>query len=290
MPIYKHTALTETGMHLCSTPSQARTFVLGVGAQKAGTTWLHQYLAGYPCADFGMHKEYHIWDAVFLESCAEFKVAPETLITDSSPLLTANDPNILRYSMQQFPGVYPGYFANLLSGEKWLTGDITPAYAGLSVAALHQVKGLMVSAGMQVKVIFLMRDPFERCWSAVRMYKRTTAMAGSDEDCLAQCYRSEQFRFRTAYDETIQRLEQVFPSDAIFYGFYENLFTKATLDRLSDFLGIAPNYSAIDQRFNQSPKSERCRPELKAAVKNFYSDVYAYCHERFPGTRALWKN
>jgi hypothetical protein len=236
-----------------------------------------------------MHKEYHIWDAVFLESCAEFKVTPEMLVTNPGCSLTPNDPNILRYSMQQFAGVYSGYFTNLLSGTKWLTGDITPAYAGLSVKALQHVKDAIESAGMQIKIVFLMRDPFERCWSAVRMYKRTTAMAGSDEDCLAQCYRSEQFRFRTAYDETIKRLEQVFPSDAIFYGFYENLFTKATLDRLADFIGVAPNYSAINERFNESPKSERCGAALRAAVTSFYGDVYAYCHERFPATRALWK-
>ena len=37
-------------------------FVLGVGAQKAGTTWLHEYLASLPEVDLGFMKEYHVFD------------------------------------------------------------------------------------------------------------------------------------------------------------------------------------------------------------------------------------
>lgn len=268
--------------------SRPKTFVLGVGAQKAGTTWLHEYLNSYACADFGMHKEYHVWDAVFSELCTEFKVTPEMLITPVNAGSAACDPNVLRYAMQKFPGVYAGYFAHLVSGDTWLTGDITPAYACLPKDALLQVKRDIESAGLQVKVVFLMRDPFERCWSAIRMYKRTAALGGSDEDCLEQLYRSERFQFRTNYHETIEALESVFLPEAIFYGFYENLFTTPTLDRLSEFLDIPANYEVIEQRFNVSPKSEQCRPDLRQEVMHYYADVYAYCHKRFPETRELW--
>lgn len=270
------------------TPPDTKTFLLGVGAQKAGTTWLHQYLCGYAGADFGMHKEYHVWDAVFSELCAEFRVTPEMLVQSTANGPVANEPSILRYAMQHFPGIYPAYFARLLSGDKWLTGDITPAYACLGKTALLQVKQAIESAGMQVKVVFLMRDPFERCWSAIRMYKQTADLEGSDEDCLARLYRSEHFQFRTMYQETIRALESVFRPDAIFYGFYESLFTEATLDRLSDFLGVPPNYAAIDQRFNTSPKFEHCRPDLRLDVIRFYEDVYAFCRTRFPETKTLW--
>lgn len=272
-----------------STLSKPKTFVLGVGAQKAGTTWLHEYLNSYACSDFGMHKEYHIWDAVFSELCTEFKVTPEMLVEPAGTELMASNPNVLRYAMQNFPGVYSGYFAHLVSGDKWLTGDITPAYACLKPDALLQIKEGIESAGLAVKVIFLMRDPFERCWSAIRMYKRTAALAGSDEDCLEQLYRSDRFRFRTNYHETIKALESVFPPDAIFYGFYENLFTKATVDRLSEFLGIPANYAVIDQRFNASPKSEPCRSDLRQELMHYYADVYAFCQKRFPETRELWR-
>lgn len=40
----------------------SRTFVLGIGAQKAGTTWLYKQLAQCPGFATGLEKEYHIRD------------------------------------------------------------------------------------------------------------------------------------------------------------------------------------------------------------------------------------
>ena len=39
-------------------------FLLGLGAQKAGTSWLHAQLNRRRDADFGFLKEYHIHDAL----------------------------------------------------------------------------------------------------------------------------------------------------------------------------------------------------------------------------------
>ena len=44
------------------------TFLLGLGAQKAGTAWMHRYLESSPQCDPGFRKEYHVWDAVDLPS------------------------------------------------------------------------------------------------------------------------------------------------------------------------------------------------------------------------------
>ena len=42
------------------------TFVLGLGAQKAGSSWLHAQLNHRRDAEFGFLKEYHIHDALTL--------------------------------------------------------------------------------------------------------------------------------------------------------------------------------------------------------------------------------
>ena len=44
------------------------TFLLGLGAQKAGTAWMHRYLESSPQCDPGFRKEYHVWDALDLPS------------------------------------------------------------------------------------------------------------------------------------------------------------------------------------------------------------------------------
>lgn len=45
--------------------SQKKIFILGIGAQKAGTTWLYQYIKNSPKANLGQLKEYHFWNMIF---------------------------------------------------------------------------------------------------------------------------------------------------------------------------------------------------------------------------------
>ena len=45
-----------------------KTFILGIGAQKAGTSWLHQYINNDQRANLGQMKEYHYWNSIFVES------------------------------------------------------------------------------------------------------------------------------------------------------------------------------------------------------------------------------
>ena len=45
-------------------PIGAERFILGVGAQKCGTTWLHGYLSGHPQVQMPALKELHYFDLV----------------------------------------------------------------------------------------------------------------------------------------------------------------------------------------------------------------------------------
>ena len=45
-----------------------KTFLLGTGCQKGGTTWLFRYLKESPQYVRGYLKEYHVFDALDLES------------------------------------------------------------------------------------------------------------------------------------------------------------------------------------------------------------------------------
>lgn len=71
---------------------------------------------------------------------------------------------------------YYGYFANLLAApDIRLTGDITPSYSGLSAATLAEIRDGMATRGVPTRVVFMMRDPVERSWSALRMSRREVA-------------------------------------------------------------------------------------------------------------------
>lgn len=53
-------------------------FLLGVGTQKSGTSWLYTQLQKSPETNMGLLKEYHIWDALFIDHFSHFAVPPPT--------------------------------------------------------------------------------------------------------------------------------------------------------------------------------------------------------------------
>lgn len=110
-----------------------RTFVLGLGHQKCGTTWLYEYLAQSPKFAEGFAKEFHIWDRKDI------------------PLFQANQPKKPRYSLRKStahdlhkmstsPNFYFDYFDKLMGRHKIITADITPSYSGLSAERLADIK------------------------------------------------------------------------------------------------------------------------------------------------------
>ena len=248
-------------------------FFLGVGAQKAGTTWLYQFLSSQPGFNLGVRKEYHIWDALYVEECRRFMSARE---------------GSLRYRMQNVKGAYERYFAGLLSEKVRCTGDITPSYAGLSAAAFETIRRRLEAAGFQLKVIFLLRDPFDRCWSAVRMSIRKGRQVDDESTALRDAYRTRDFVLRTDYKRTIQNIEAVFEPENVHYAIFEELFTPHAIGALSAFCGVSPIAGFAEKTFNVSVKSDRAAEALRGEIREFYAEVYGLCHERFPQTRMLW--
>jgi hypothetical protein len=269
------------------------TFILGVGAQKAGTSWLHQYLKLSPHFNPGLMKEYHIWDALCIDSCRKYLVKdnrePRVDNVDLFPLGIASREEILtlRGHIQSDSIPYEQYFAQLMYGEFNSTGDITPAYAGLQAHSYALIKNRLESAGFKVKVVFLMRDPVERCLSAIRMQIRKT-QTGEVAELLRVKYRSERFSLRTNYHRTILEIEKVFELKDIYYGIYEEMFSAVNIEKLSQFCGVPTNLAAGAEMVNAGNDRAPIDFELAKEISDFYSDVYEFCGNRFPQTKLLW--
>jgi hypothetical protein len=270
------------------------TFILGVGAQKAGTTWLHQYLKLSPHFNLGLMKEYHIWDALFIDSCRRYLIkdnAEPRIDNVVFPLEIASREEILtlRGHIQSDSIPYEQYFAQLMYGEFNSTGDITPAYAGLQAHTYAQIKNRLESAGFKVKVVFLMRDPVERCMSAIRMRIRKR-QTGELADRLRVAYKSEGLSLRTNYHRTIIEVEKVFDPRDIYYGIYEEMFSAVNIEKLSQFCGVPTNLAAGSEMVNAGNDRAPIDFELAKEISDFYSEVYDLCGNRFPQTKLLWKS
>lgn len=264
-----------------------KTFLLGVGAQKAGTTWLHRYLQSFPNTDLGFAKEYHIWDALHCPECSRFRV------TSHLPLR----PNkFRRRRMQRNPDYYFDYFQKLLEKDGVdLTGDITPSYSCLSAPVFQRIRDGFEARGIELKVVFLMRDPIDRCWSVVRMHDRKgksrddVNITFEEEEAVRAYYQSPNARIRTNYHQTIQELEGAIPRSRILYGLYETLFTPAEIERLSHFLELPANQAFASQRFNTTQAAAPLNDDTAALIAQEYEPVYRYCASHFPHTQELWE-
>ena len=164
-----------------------RTFLLGLGCEKGGTTWLYDYLERHPQVASGFSKEYHVLNAHFLASgraLQERRIArvrrliaglrrvpgqrrAQRLEGLAAMLAQRERQRALAADL----GAYVDYFAGLADAapDTRLVCDITPLYACLDAAALAEVRARLEAAGFEVRVIFIMRDPIERAFSSYRM-------------------------------------------------------------------------------------------------------------------------
>ena len=273
-----------------------RTFLLGVGAMKAGTTWLHDYLAASPQCQPGHRKEYHVFDS--LDFPVEQGKEPWLLhrVVDKARASLDDvahgrptDPTFLHQAaMIADEQLYFDYFTALFSRDPAtrLTLDITPGYALLSTDRLASIRAEFERRSVRPVAVFLLRDPVERIWSQVRMQKRRRPEnnPGSAEELVAQRYAEPSYAERTRYEETVRHLDAAFGGQAG-HAFYEELFDPATTEReLRSLCGLAGiDYRApdLDARFNVSPRSATLPEETVRAVAEHYRETYEFVASRF---------
>jgi hypothetical protein len=282
-------------------------FVLGLGAQRAATTWLWWYLRQHEETDLGALKEYHVWDAVGVSGLGYFShVSPLARLRRGlarrgrgrvgsrlarRPRRRGAD--LLRERLQRDPEQYFDYFAGLLARDGVrLTADITPSYCALDAETLGRIREGFRARGIDVRVVYLMRDPVERCRSAVMLRRhaaRVPPLRGLERE-LRRYAVGRQARLRTDYPRTLAAIDAAFDPEQVFLGFYETLFTAEEVERLSRFLGIEPAVDLALNRVHGIQESEPLSPRTTAYVREAYADVYAACAERFPVTREIWSS
>ena len=201
------------------------TFLLGVGAQKAGTSWLHDQLHRRKDADFGFLKEYHVFDALELERFANFRPKRPT------PLKWRT---WRRARFIARPERYFDYFASRLKPPRIrLTGDITPSYAGLSAESYQRIQKAFAQRGVQTRAVFIMRDPVERFLSQQRMQLRKRGLLTPEHEIehlnKASLKLLKRESPRNDYPATLDALRGGLAESEIFIGLYETLFTAATI-------------------------------------------------------------
>ncbi|MDB4335219.1 sulfotransferase domain-containing protein [bacterium] len=233
-----------------------KTFILSLGVQRSGTTWIWDLLKHIPEANMGNKKEHHYW----------YKKDKHKWNNED----------------------YIHYFDNLLDGEEHITGDITPIYGLCNKKQLQEAKDIIEGAGYHLKVIFVMRDPVQRLISRGRSVYEQKGITSLESWIMIESKHKHIFE-RQNYEKTIKNIEDVFEPENVFYGLYETFFTEKEFLRFCNFIGMEYQDTYLKRKPRlTSNKDVDLTHDLNLILKELYKETYSFCNERFPETKLLW--
>ena len=194
------TAVTFVGPHF-----------LGIGAQKAGTTWLYEMLRRHPSIGMPDQKELHFFDR-------------------ENP----HDPAAVE--------AYAAGFADL---DGVVHGEITPSYALLPSDRIAIARDRFPD----VRLLFVLRDPVERAWSQAKM-ELTRAYPDGIPDTvdvprwLRAHLHSEQSVERGDYAACVHRWLEHYPTEQLRVFLYEEAFAdpRRFLQACSEHRGVRGDF------------------------------------------------
>ncbi len=274
---------------------------IGIGAQKAGTTWLHRNLQAHPQIHMP-RKEVHYFD----RKIQDHSGVVSRLIGRSRdaeqwrrqvrqiPKQLAKSPSFqdLRWNFRYYMRPYDDrWYAQIFESKKEkVSGEITPAYSVLKQERIAHVHRLMP----ETKLIFFMRNPIERVWSHTVMsfdkVEKGSATAVSDKELLRKIERDSSWKL-SDYMRTLENWGSFYPEERIFVGFLEDVhfFPEELLRRLYEFLEVEPHFDERLVGKKIHTRSDATMPTSVAVhlAKNFHAEI-SRLGERFEGYAAFW--
>ncbi len=176
---------------------------LGIGAQKAATTWLCERLALHPQIAFPGGKELQFWNH-----------------RDGRP-----------------PEAWLAPFAGGAPGVR--QGEITPAYALLSESDVREIHRLCP----ELRVFYCLRNPIERAWSAalMAMERAELTLDETSDAWFLDHFRSEGSRGRGDHEAVLRRWRGVFGEKSVLAILYDDLSSDpvGVLCALARHLGVS---------------------------------------------------
>jgi hypothetical protein len=262
---------------------------LVIGAQRAGTTWLHRVLRQHPALWLPPVKELHYFDRLdtrrtILDSKERRRVGVKGLLSF--------DQWFYRYWFARRTDAWYAKLFHEARAKGLISGEITPAYATLDEGTWRRVQRM----NDKIKLVFIMRDPLDRSWSAVNnAHKKGKGGTGSHltiENAIAWMH-TPGCVARSSYVDTIMRLEGIFPSSQLYFCFFEDLRDRpqGLAARILTFLGADPN-EVNEMEFPEAVNVAAGRKPIPAAVKREMAQEYLpmvrqLC-DRFSGPPQKW--
>jgi hypothetical protein len=279
---------------------------IGIGAQKAGTTWLGHNLQLHPEIWMPRNKELHYFDDRIND--------PRNPVSRIYGRLTGKGhvnrrwrrqvKGRLRAHWNRSPGrellwdlkYYAGapgdgWYASLFEpGRGKVKGEITPAYSTLPLEDVAYIHNLVPEA----KIIFMLRNPIERAWSqfVMRLDRSGQRELGLTRyKKLLRNVEREGSRSRTDYLKALENWTTFYPEERIFVGFLEDIHfhPEQLLANVYRFLGVDTSFRP--QGFGEKVHARsagRMTSDAAVYLAGLYREELSRLSEHFGGYASFW--
>lgn len=283
---------------------------LGIGAQKAGTSWLSQQLSKHPEIWMPPQTGLHFFDrsVSYPTPNALSTSSPLSRVLGSKPW---ERPQLLAGLKTITKSILASKFDEAVWWSKWTLGyynedwyrglfsqalkykecgEVSPSYSLLEEQDVARIKSL----NPDLKLIFIIRNPIERAWSAIRfsVHRGTLKINLDSDDEIIGALKLPGFIGRGDYERTLDLYLKFFDSSQIIVCFYDAIQddSKGLMSGLAKFLGVSPFLeSDIDNKtyVNRSPKHKMSR-KVKDYLIEIYRPNIARMAERFGSYATRW--
>jgi len=249
----------------CTTDHLRLPDFLGIGAQKAGTTWLYENLRCHPGIFLSHPKELHYFDETFHRS--------------------------LRF-----------YASHFEPGRHQVKGEITPAYSILPIERIRFIRTILPTVRL---IFIMRNPSERAWSQAVMelVTKKKKKLEEITDSEFKTYFKSEHCMRRSDYLTILDNWLSVFPREQLYIGFFEDI-TNRPQELLSDVfshIGVSGKVDwtrfPVDQvvlphtgpvHRHQSSRTH-VRPLLRAFLEQMYKPDIERLYERFGRPIAGWR-
>lgn len=234
---------------------------LCVGAQKSGTTWLHEFLSHQTELWLPPIKELNFFNRLSFDMGSAFSgewargnAIQRLHQATKNPNIDQNWLKFLFHFCEK--NVDLDWYLKIFerAPKKRLLGEITPEYMYLPAAMINEINKL----NPKMKILFVLRHPIDRIFSQYKMIKRNCK--DLSDDLTEVVCNLESVVERSNYSKYIANWKEVFGSEQVYVGNFDKLQAnpKAFLQGISKFLDIEFDYSSevLHKRIHVSKESE----------------------------------
>ena len=276
---------------------------IGIGAQKAGTSWLFRRLEELPEFSLPPIKELHYFDRnrkydsphTLAHSNLLLKLCNFWWLKNLNRRLLKNifqdDKKHLNWYFNYFFSNYnDSFYLNLFEGLNGIKGEVSPSYSMLEIDDIQNIHELLP----QLNLVLLLRDPIDRAWSHYNYINPKDKIL--DLAHFKSFINAPKQEKRSNYIEIINNYTSVFPKEQLFIGFYDQIKVQPQqlLENVVSFLGgdarQVAKYCQLDKRNNVNKDKAEIPGHYLEELKMKYEPIIRELSASLNGYACQWQD